>query len=97
MKKYDFELLNYKTFAIELSLVHHKPGLVVMGGDTCSEGCGFESEHSILDGHFFTCICCKNSQVCLNRTENGPFIKNKQVCYIKVRQEHGQMASIRIF
>ena len=32
-------------------------GLVVMGGDSCSEGCGFESqhqilEHQILDGHF---------------------------------------------
>ena len=28
------------------------PGLVVMGGDSCSEGCGFESQHCILDGHF---------------------------------------------
>ena len=27
-------------------------GLVVMGGDSCSEGHGFESQHSILDGHF---------------------------------------------
>ena len=28
------------------------PGLVVgMGGDSCSEGCGFESQHRILDGH----------------------------------------------
>ena len=25
------------------------PGLVVMGGDSCSEGCGFESQHCILD------------------------------------------------
>ena len=24
------------------------PGLVVMGGDSCSEGCGFKSQHSIL-------------------------------------------------
>ena len=29
------------------------PGLVVMGGDSCSEGRGFESQHSILDGHLF--------------------------------------------
>ena len=28
------------------------PGLVVMGGDSCSEGCGFESQHRILNGHF---------------------------------------------
>ena len=28
------------------------PGLVVMEGDSCSEGCVFESHHSILDGHF---------------------------------------------
>ena len=28
------------------------PCLLVMGGVTCSEGCGFESQHHILDGHF---------------------------------------------
>ena len=27
------------------------PGLVVMGGDSCSEGRGFESRHHILDGN----------------------------------------------
>ena len=27
-------------------------GLVVMGGDSHSEGRGFESQHRILDGHF---------------------------------------------
>ena len=27
------------------------PGLVVMGGDSCSEGRGFESRRRILDGH----------------------------------------------
>ena len=36
------------------------PGLVVMGGDSHSEGHGFESLHRILDGHFFSYICCKN-------------------------------------
>ena len=35
------------------------PGLVVMRGDSCSEGCGFESQHRILNGHFFTLICCQ--------------------------------------
>ena len=28
------------------------PGLVVMGRDSHSEGCGFKSRHHILDGHF---------------------------------------------
>ena len=28
------------------------PGLVVMGGDSCPEGCGFESQHHIMYGHF---------------------------------------------
>ena len=28
------------------------PGLVVMGGDSCSKGCGFKSQRRILDGHF---------------------------------------------
>ena len=40
---------------------------MVMGGDSCSEGRGFESQHHILDEHFFTLICCKNSNVCLKR------------------------------
>ena len=25
---------------------------MIMGADSCSEGCGFESQHHILDGHF---------------------------------------------
>ena len=29
----------------------NKNGLVVMGGDSCSEGHGFESQRRILDGH----------------------------------------------
>ena len=28
------------------------PGLMVMGDDSCSRGCGFESRHHILDGYF---------------------------------------------
>ena len=35
------------------------PVLVVMGGDSRSEGRGFESQCCILDGHYFTLICCK--------------------------------------
>ena len=35
------------------------------GGDSCSKGCEFESRHHILEGHFFTFICCKNRAVCL--------------------------------
>ena len=44
------------------------PGLVVMGGDSCSKGCEFESRHHILDGHFFTYIfVVKICNVCLKR------------------------------
>ena len=40
--------------------------LVVMGGDSCSGGRGFESRHRILDGFFVTYICCTNcNAVCL--------------------------------
>ena len=35
------------------------PGLVVIGDDSCLTGHGFESLCHILDGHFFTLICCK--------------------------------------
>ena len=45
-------------------------GLVVMGDDSCLKGRGFESWHCVLDGHFFTLICCKNCIVCLKKTEN---------------------------
>ena len=38
-----------------------------MGRDSHSKGRGFESRHHILDGHFFTYICCKNCDVCLER------------------------------
>ena len=33
-------------------LMGGSPGLVVMGGDSCSKDCGFESQHRILYGHF---------------------------------------------
>ena len=42
----------------------------VIGGDSNSKGRGFESWHFILDGHFFTYICCKNfNDVCLKRSK----------------------------
>ena len=43
------------------------PGLVVMGGGSCSKGCEFKSRHRKLDGHFFIFIRCKNCDVCLKR------------------------------
>ena len=46
------------------------PGQVVMGGDSCSKGCEFESRHCILDGHLFTFICCKNYNLCVWKDEN---------------------------
>ena len=44
---------------------------MVMGGDLCSEGYGFNSLHlDILDGHFVTLICCNNCNVCLKRRKS---------------------------
>ena len=42
-----------------LLLLKGPSGVVVMGGDSRSEGREFESQCHILDGHFFTLICCK--------------------------------------
>ena len=53
---------------------HGSPGLVVMGGDSCSKGCEFESLHRILVGHFS--ICCKNCNVC----EKTQKMKNRLGC-----------------
>ena len=68
-------LSNYK-------VVGWEPCLVVMGKDSRFKGRGFESRHHILDGHFFTYICCKNCNVCLKRPKInkkeagvGPFYK----------------------
>ena len=48
-----------------------RPGLVVIGGDSCSEGCGFKYWHHILDGHFLQIFFVKNcNDVCLKKTEN---------------------------
>ena len=43
------------------------PGLLVMGGDSYREGRGFESQHHILDGHYYHIFVVKNSDVCLKR------------------------------
>ena len=58
---------------------------MVMGRDSRSQGCGFKSLHCILDRHFFTYICCKNSNdVFLKRPKIkekeagvGPFLNNQ--------------------
>ena len=57
---------------------------MVMGEDSCSNGCEFESWHNILDGYFFTFICCKNCNVGLKKTKInekeagfGPFFYHK--------------------
>ena len=40
---------------------------MVIGGDSCSKGCGFELWHLILDGHFFALKCKKINYVSLKR------------------------------
>ena len=42
-----------------------RPGLVVMGGGSCSKGCEFESRHHIQDGHFFTYLFVVNFVMCV--------------------------------
>ena len=52
----------------ERSRLGRKPGLVVIGGDSWPEGCGFESQHHLLEGlfsHRYT--SCKNCNVGLKR------------------------------
>ena len=56
--KCSFRNVRSSTFSIKLSsnqttgAAGGSPGLVVMGGDSCSKGRGFESQHRLLDGHF---------------------------------------------
>ena len=58
------------------------PGLVVMGGHSCSKGSEFESLHHILDGHFFTYLfdvkfvmCVWKDQINEKVAVVGPFLK----------------------
>ena len=59
------------------------PGLVVMGGGSCSKVHEFESRHRILDGHFFTYLSVVKFRMCFwkggNKWKRGwgwPFLKN---------------------
>ena len=59
------------------------------GENSCSRGPGFESQRCILDGYFFTFICCKNCIVCLKRPKInekeagvGPFLRNNFLFFL---------------
>ena len=58
---------------------------MVMGGDLRSKGRGFESWHSILDGHFshiffekFCNVCLKRPKINKKESGVGPFKKEKK-------------------
>ena len=42
---------------------------MVMGGDSCSKGRGFKSQHCKLDGHFSHLFVVKICNVCLKKTK----------------------------
>ena len=46
------------------------PGLVVIGGESWSEGCVFESHRLMMDVHFFTYIYWKTCNYLFEKTEN---------------------------
>ena len=53
---------------------------MVMGGDSCSEGCGFESQQHILDGHFSHIFVVKivvfeKTKINEKEAGDGPFKK----------------------
>ena len=67
---------------------------MVMGGDSCSEGCEFKSLHCILDGHFSHIFVEKNV-MCVTKTKInkkeagvGPFYyyKNSSKFHLNQKQ-----------
>ena len=57
---------------------------MVMGGDSCSRGCGFESQHWT----FFSICYCKNFNVYLKRPQIMPIKKRKTIVgYKKTERE----------
>ena len=58
LPSYDHFITKLATNEFYLKL-GRSPGLVVMGGDSCSKGCEFKSLHRKLDGHFSHLIVVK--------------------------------------
>ena len=56
---------------------------MVMGGDSCSEGRGFESQLCILDGHFSHIFLVK---IVLKDEKN--------IKYLKFAQQHKEFAKV---
>ena len=56
------------------------PGLVVMGGDSCSKGREFKSQHFILDGHLVVvriAMFIWKTKINEKEAEDGPFFLKK--------------------
>ena len=75
-------------------------GLVVMGGGSLYEGLGFEFRHRILDGHFFTLICCKIAlmlvwkRLKINEKEAGDDPLKKLIMLQNYRKHYGNTGYI---
>ena len=70
------------------------PGLVVIGGDSCSRGCGFESQHWT----FFSICYCKNFNVYLKRPQIMPIKKRKTIVgYKKTERERSKQKICQSF
>ena len=60
---------------------------MVMGGDLCSIGREFESQHHILDGHFSylfavrIVILFEKMKINEKEAEDGPFLKIRLIVY----------------
>ena len=70
-----------------------EPWSCVIGGESCSEGHGFESQYCILDGYFFTFICSKNSIACLKRQNQKK--KRPGMAYFLKNNQDGSKAAIQ--
>ena len=69
-------------FTLE-DIVPRSPGLVVMGGDSFSEGRGFKSQSRILDGHFNTLKKCTYKNVCLKDEKEAGMAHLKTTLYLR--------------
>ena len=75
-------------------------GLLVMGGGSLYEGLGFEFRHRILDGNFFTLICCKIAMMLvwkrlkINEKEAGDDPLKKLIMLQNYRKHYGNTGYI---
>ena len=91
---------NYLERGLESAVNKNCPGLVVMGGDSCSNGHEFEYIHWIVDVHFLHIFVVKNvcvfEKLKLNEKEAGVGPFKKEFCNNQIQSQSSFSSVLQI-